>query len=169
MPWPQSYFSSLPQCPVLTSASHWFSPMPFPQLRPLHTQFPPSRWRLSLPVPWLTFPLTGCSLNMPPGDPFPDHQPCGSSAAVFVSPTRGTAPVRSLVCLHALVCLPLQTAHPTLAFLVVSPTRHGAWDVVGPEYLCLVVTLSSRAVGTRCSYFKTVCLCYPHLQEKQMH
>ena len=127
LPWPKSYFSNLPQCPELTaSMSHWFSSIPFPQLRPLHTQFPPSRWLFSLPVPWLTFPLTGLSLTMPPGRPFPDHHPVVLFCSP-VSPTRGMAPVISLVCLLVFVCLPLQRGHPivagtTLAFLVVSLT-----------------------------------------------
>ena len=83
-----------------------------PRLRPLHTQFPPSSWLLPLPGPWLTLPPAGRSLTMPPGDPFPGHQPCGSSAALLASPTRGTAPVRSLVCLHVLSVFPFREHIP---------------------------------------------------------
>ena len=111
LPRPHSDFSSWPQRPVLTSAPRRFPPTPFPG-GGLCTQFPPSSWLLPLPGPWLTLPPAGRSLTMPPGDPFPGHQPWGSSAALLASPTRGTAPVRSLVCLHVLSVFPFREHIP---------------------------------------------------------
>lgn len=150
LPWPKSYFSSLPQCPVLiTSTSHWFYSIPFSQLRSLHTQFPPSRWLFSLPVPWLTFPFHRTQPQYASRKtPFLTITPVVLFCSPVCFPHKRNCSCY-IACLVACFCLSSpseSTSHcgrdHTGLSCSISNTWHGAWDVVGPEYLRIVVVVS---------------------------